>query len=75
MVGINVDLINNYTLFEIRNFLVIFIISIIGATPVLKNKLLKLPEYLKSLLLLVLFIICLAQVTFIDFSPFIYFRF
>jgi alginate O-acetyltransferase complex protein AlgI len=75
MVGIDVDLINYYTLFEIRNYLVIFTISIIGATPVLKNKLSKLPEYLKSVLLLMLFVICLAQLTFINFSPFIYFRF
>ena len=65
------------TLFQLRNYAVIFVIAIIGATPLpkLAVKKLKFLEYAEPVLLVLLLAICTAYLVDGSFNPFLYFRF
>ena len=73
----NLPFINTETLYYIRSYLVLFIISIIGATPLPKlvgNKLKKL-EFLESIIYIAIIILVTAYLVDSSFNPFLYFRF
>lgn len=77
-------IINSYTLYYLKSYAVILIIAIIGATPLLKNKLNRLKEkatmrkiinMLEPITLIVLVIIVTAYLVDNSYNPFLYFRF
>ena len=73
----NLPFINTETLYYIRSYLVLFIISIIGATPLPKlvgNKLKKL-EFLEPIIYITIIILVTAYLVDSSFNPFLYFRF
>lgn len=75
MCGIGVEFFNNSTLYFLRNYLVLFIIAILAATPIFKRISTKLPNWIRSILVILLLIVCVAEMMYSDYSPFIYFRF
>ncbi len=76
MLGIGCSFVNKETIYYISSNLILFIISLILCTPIVKkiydNKIIKI---IKPILLLILFIICISFITVESFNPFIYFRF
>ena len=79
----NIPLINQEIIYQLRNYLILFIIAIIGATPLmsitinkLKNtKLNKIIDILEPLYYLLLLIISTSFLIDASFNPFLYFRF
>ena len=74
------DFINNETIFYLKDYLVILIISIISCTPLFKNIYLKYKDnkiisFIEPIILLGLFILCVAFIIDASFNPFLYFRF
>ena len=76
--------INQYTIYYIRSYIVILVIAIIGATPLLRNIVLKLKEnkkinkiinILEPIFIIVLLIITTAYLVDNSYNPFLYFRF
>ena len=68
------------SIYYLRSYLVIIIISIIGATPIVKNilnnkKISKITNVLEPITLLILFIISTSFIVDSSFNPFLYFRF
>ena len=68
------------TWYYLRSYAVLFLLGIVGATPVVKNAALRLSEkklgaVVEPLVLLVLLLICTAYLVDGSFSPFLYFRF
>ena len=68
------------TWYYLRSYAVLFLLGIVGATPVVKNTALRLSEkklgaVVEPLVLLVLLLICTAYLVDGSFSPFLYFRF
>jgi alginate O-acetyltransferase complex protein AlgI len=70
-----INLISTEMIFIIKNYIVLFIISIICATPVVKSLFTKIPNILKSCIYIILFLFCICVITDSNYSPFIYFRF
>jgi len=73
-------LINVETIYYIKSYAVIFIIAIIGATPIVKNlisgeKIIKIRNVLEPIVHLTLMLIVTAYLVDGSFNPFIYFRF
>ena len=73
-------LITAETWYYLRSYAVLFLLGIVGATPVVKNTALRLSEkklgaVVEPLVLLVLLLICTAYLVDGSFSPFLYFRF
>ena len=85
MFGANgVALFNDLSIYYLQSYLVIFIIAIIGATPFVKNLVLKLKEnqsarkvinILEPVVIVLLLVICTAYLVDGSFNPFLYFRF
>ena len=80
MFGIGVKFINNESIFYIKNYLLLLIISLIGATPFIQNKLKKgklnkIKNVLEPIYLIVVLILSTASLISSTFNPFIYFRF
>lgn len=77
-------LINNYTIYYLKNYFVIFIIAIIGATPILKNGIEKLKQkkllnniinILEPICIVIILIVVTAYLVDNSYNPFLYFRF
>ena len=78
MLGMNhLPLYNLSSLYYIRSYIVIFIIAMIGSTPLMKKlvRKIKWSIYLEPLLWIVLLVICSAYLIDGSFNPFLYFRF
>ena len=76
MLGLsNIDFISNELMFIIKNYLVLFILAVVSATPVVKRMLKKLPDRIKNCIYIVVFAYCIFVISDTNYSPFIYFRF
>ena len=78
MLGMNhLPLYNLSSLYYIRSYIVVFIIAVIGSTPLMKKlvRKIKWSIYLEPLLWIVLLVICSAYLIDGSFNPFLYFRF
>ena len=83
--GINGEpIINNYTIYYLKSYLSIIVIAIIGATPIVKNIIIKLkskPTFdkiinlLEPLIIIVLLVVVTAYSVDNSYNPFLYFRF
>ena len=78
-IGTN-SLISAESLYYFKSYFVVFVISIIGATPVLKNfankeNVHKIMNILEPVYLLLIFVICTSYIIDGSFNPFLYFRF
>ena len=79
----NIPLVDSETLYYFNSYLVILVIAMIGATPLLKNVLMKLKttklrivlDILEPIVYLGLLILCTAFLVDASFNPFLYFRF
>ena len=79
----NISFINNETIYYMRSYFMIFIISVIACTPVVKYiyekiKYKKKDEvfgWLKIIYLLIILVLCTAYLIDASFNPFLYFRF
>ncbi len=74
------NFINNETLFYLKDYFLILIISIISCTPVVKNIYLKYKDnkiisFIEPIVLIGLFILSVAFIIDASFNPFLYFRF
>lgn len=78
------NFINQYTIYYIRSYIVILVIAIIGATPLLRNIVLKLKDnkktnniinILEPIFVIILLIITTAYLVDNSYNPFLYFRF
>ena len=76
------SIINNYTIYYLKNYFVILLIAIIGATPLMKNVVekikVKMPKFinlLEPVVLASLLIIVTAYLVDNSYNPFLYFRF
>ena len=76
--------INNYTIYYLKNYFVVLIIAIIGATPLLKNAIEKLKQkelfnriinVLEPICIVIILIIVTAYLVDNSYNPFLYFRF
>ena len=75
-----VPLVSTETLYYLRSYGLLFVISFIGATPVVRNIANKISEkrigaILEPFLLIVLLLVCSAYLVDGSFNPFLYFRF
>ena len=85
MLGLsNVELVNTDTLYYIRSYALVFIIGIIGCTPLIKNIVLKIKSnetgkkiinILEPIVQIALFVLTTAYLIDGSFNPFLYFRF
>lgn len=83
--GVNGEtIINSYTLYYLKSYLVIFIIAIIGSTPLLKNIIEKLKQQSKinkiinlfePIAIMALLLVSTAYLVDNSYNPFLYFRF
>jgi alginate O-acetyltransferase complex protein AlgI len=75
--GGGIPLVSPEALFHLRNYAVIFVLAIIGATPLPKLAVSKCKavQYLEPLVLLALLAVCTAYLVDGSFNPFLYFRF
>ncbi len=75
----NLPIISFETLYYLKNYAIIIIISVIGSTPLLKTVFKSFPDRLQNVLLVVFIpvsiIICTAFLADGSFNPFLYFRF
>ena len=76
--------INHYTVYYLKNYLVIFVIAIIGTTPFVKNainhvkengKIRKIVNILEPITVVVLLLVVTAYLVDSSYNPFLYFRF
>ena len=78
MLGMNhLPLYNLSSLYYIRSYIVVFIIAVIGSTPLMKKLVQKIKWsiYLEPFLWIVLLVVCSAYLIDGSFNPFLYFRF
>ncbi len=83
MFSINTNLINNESIFYLKNNLIIIVISFIGIGPFLKQAIIKLQkgklnkifDCVSIIYLFLIFILSIAKIISSSFNPFIYFRF
>ena len=75
-------LINNYTIYYLKNYFAILLISIVGATPLVKNlvakvkeKMSKMVNFIEPIVLICLLIVVTAYLVDNSYNPFLYFRF
>ena len=75
---------NSYTIYYLRNYIIVIIIALIGATPILKNTIEKLKQndkieriinILEPILLIILLLVITAYLVDNSYNPFLYFRF
>lgn len=69
--------VNSETLYYLRSYAVVFVLAIIGSTPVIKNlaSKIKILSYAEPLVLVCLLVVCTAYLVDGSFNPFLYFRF
>ena len=75
-----IPMVSAQTLYYLRSYAVLFAVSFIGATPVVRNAACKISEkrigaILEPILLIVLLLVCSAYLVDGSFNPFLYFRF
>ena len=73
---VNKSIVDNSTIFFLKNYIILFIVAIICSTPIIKK--LKPKKYFKPLIVVVylfLFIITIASLVSDSYNPFLYFRF
>ena len=75
-----IPLVSSHTLYYLRSYGVLFLLGIVGATPVVKKAGLRISQtkvgaILEPLVLILLLILCTAALVDGSFSPFLYFRF
>jgi len=81
LVGINTQsIVSAESLYYFKSYFVVFVIGIIGATPIFKNiadkeKIHKLVNVLEPIYLLLILVICTSYIIDGSFNPFLYFRF
>lgn len=73
MFGFNLDLINNETIFYLKEYIIVILLGILFTVPIKIKK--EIPYFIKVILYVVLFIISLSFIVDSSYSPFIYFRF
>ena len=83
--GVNGEpIINTYTLYYLKSYAVIFVIAIIGATPLIKNiinglnrniKIKKIINLLEPIFIVLIILIVTAYLVDNSYNPFLYFRF
>ena len=83
--GLNKEVfINNYTIYYLKSYLIVFIIAIFGATPLFKNIIEKLKKskclnkivnVLEPIFLVILLLLVTAYLIDSSYNPFLYFRF
>ena len=80
----NLPVSNSYTIYYLRNYIIVIIIALIGATPILKNTIKKLKQndkieriinILEPILLIILLLVITAYLVDNSYNPFLYFRF
>lgn len=80
----NLPVSNSYTIYYLRNYIIVIIIALIGATPILKNTIEKLKQndkieriinILEPILLIILLLVITAYLVDNSYNPFLYFRF
>lgn len=79
----NIPLVGIESLYYLRSYLVIFIIAIVGSTPLIKNIVIKLKgtkfktaiDVLEPISYIVLLTLCTSFLIDASFNPFLYFRF
>jgi len=79
----NIEFINNETIYYLKSYLVLLIVSLIAATPLVKNLIIKLKEtklnkiinILEPLTYIALLVLSTAFLIDASFNPFLYFRF
>ena len=80
----NLPVSNSYTIYYLRNYIVVIIIALIGTTPILKNiieklkqndKIEKIINILEPILLIILLLVITAYLVDNSYNPFLYFRF
>ena len=76
----NIPLVNAQTLYFLKSYGLLFVIALIGATPVVKQAASKLEEtklgrVLETVLVIALLLVCTAYLVDGSFNPFLYFRF
>ena len=80
----NLPVSNSYTIYYLRNYIIVIIIALIGATPILKNTIEKLKQndkieriinILEPILLITLLLVITAYLVDNSYNPFLYFRF
>ena len=78
------SLINAYTIYYLKSYLIVVIIAVIGATPILKNMILRLKKnekinkalnVLEPLSIVVILLVVTAYLVDNSYNPFLYFRF
>ena len=77
---LNVPLVSGETLYFLRSYGLLFVVALIGATPVVKQTALRLEGkkiglILETVLMIVLLLVCTAYLVDGSFNPFLYFRF
>jgi len=77
--GVGVPLTTAASIYYLRSYAGVFLLSIIGATPVVKNLAARIPEKVSAVLepvvLMVLLLVCTGYLVDGSFNPFLYFRF
>ncbi len=79
----SIDFVNTETIYYLRSYFMILVISIVSATPVIKYLFSKIKYkkkeevggWLKIVYLLIIFVLCTAYLIDASFNPFLYFRF
>ena len=80
----NLPVSNSYTIYYLRNYIIVIIIALIGATPILKNTIEKLKQnnkiekiinILEPILLITWLLVITAYLVDNSYNPFLYFRF
>lgn len=76
----DLEFINSETIYYLKDYFIILIISIISCTPLFKNIYIKYKDnkiisFIEPIVLLGLFILCVAFIIDASFNPFLYFRF
>ncbi len=78
------NFINKYTIYHLRSYFIVILIAIIGATPILKNVILKLKmnekinkilNILEPIIIVALILVVTAYLVDNSYNPFLYFRF
>ena len=68
---------NSQFIYYLRNYSITFIIAVVFSTPIVKNiynKVIK-SDILNTLILMTIFLLCIAYLVDATYNPFLYFRF
>ena len=77
--GTGLPLTTSESIYYLRSYAGVFLLSILGATPAVKNLAARIPEKISAVLepivLMVLLLVCTGYLVDGSFNPFLYFRF